>query len=160
MRGFALALTLALPLPAAAQDIAFDASLIDACFAGGGWDDCIGVAADACMEQTPDGYSTPVMNACLDFEYGYWDAELNTAYARLMEEMGRRDNDRWDPEQPSQAEATRVMQRAWIAFRDATCEREVLEWWGGTGANAAWLSCMMRMTGEQALYLQSAMAAG
>lgn len=153
-------LALLLPLPAAAQDLRFDPGLIDACFARGGWEDCIGTAANACMETSPDGYTTPVMNACLEREYDWWDRELNDAYQRLIAEMQRRDNERWDKNQPSQEEAAREMQRAWIVFRDATCNFEVLGWWGGTGASGAWTGCLMRLTGEQALYLRGAMAQG
>lgn len=160
MNRLAFAALLLLPLPAAAQDIRFDAAVIDACLARGGWEDCIGSAADACMAASPGGETTIVSNGCLEREFAWWDKELNAAYQRLIAEMQRRDADRWDAQQPSQEDAARDMQRAWIAFRDATCNFEVLGWWGGTGANGAWMSCQMRLTGEQALYLQSALASG
>jgi len=55
---------------------------------------------------------------------------------------------------PAQAEALRDMQRAWIAFRDATCTYEASQWSGGTGQGPAYEGCVMRMTAEQTLYLE------
>lgn len=152
-----LALTAA---PAFAQDVVFDTAAIDACFAGGGWEECIGSGAGACMQATPGGDSTVGMVGCLDAELSYWDGLLNEAYAAAVDAAEAEDADPWDENQPSRRAALRDMQRAWIAFRDATCNYEVLEMYGGTGANLLWVDCLMRMTGEQALYLQSALAAG
>ena len=46
------------------------------------------------------------------------------------------------------------MQRAWIEYRDATCAYEAAQWGGGTGAGPAFAGCLMRLTAEQALYLE------
>jgi uncharacterized protein YecT (DUF1311 family) len=61
---------------------------------------------------------------------------------------------------PEHAQALRDMQRAWIGFRDATCAFERAYWGGGTGGGGtggglAQVSCLMQMTGEQALYLKA-----
>ena len=47
------------------------------------------------------------------------------------------------------------MQRAWIGWRDATCDYERAQWGGGTGGGPATVACLMRLTGEQALYLET-----
>jgi uncharacterized protein YecT (DUF1311 family) len=56
---------------------------------------------------------------------------------------------------PSQGDALKNMQRAWIAYRDATCDYERSHWGGGTGGGPATVSCLMYMTAEQALYLEA-----
>jgi uncharacterized protein YecT (DUF1311 family) len=155
----AAALALLAP-PAMAQDVVFDPATIDACFAGGGWEDCIGTGAGACMADTPGGDTTVGMVGCLDAELSYWDDLLNSAYAAAVADAEAFDSDRFDDNQPSRRDALRDMQRGWIAFRDATCSYEVLDMYGGTGANLLWVDCLMRMTGEQALYLESVLDAG
>ena len=54
----------------------------------------------------------------------------------------------------------RDMQRAWMAYRDATCGYEGFQWYGGTGATGAYLGCNLRLTGQQVLFLWSMMASG
>ncbi|MEO0774677.1 MAG: lysozyme inhibitor LprI family protein, partial [Pseudomonadota bacterium] len=60
----------------------------------------------------------------------------------------------------SQEEALRAMQRAWIAYRDATCDYEYSQWGGGTGGGPALIGCIMRETGEQTLYLLASRLGG
>ena len=119
---------------------------------------CVGTSAQHCMGATPDGSTTVGMMGCLDGERSYWDQRLNRAYKSLrakaeeldaeMEELGSA--------APKTAPALRDMQRAWISYRDATCDFERSQWGGGTGGGPATLSCLMRLTGEQALYLEDA----
>ncbi len=165
-----LALALALlAAPAAAQSkdeggLRFDGGLIQSCLDNGGWRDCIGVAATACIEATPGGYSTVAMTGCTVAEEEWWDARLNVEYRALMARERQGDAE-WQPipgmvPRPSGADALRAMQRAWIAYRDATCAYEELQWFGGTGASGAGAGCRMRLTGEQALYLMSQQAEG
>lgn len=144
----------ALPTGAQASELVFSAEYTNACLEDGGWRDCIGLAAQRCMETTPGGHSTHGMNACLDAEREWWDDRLNTNYRALREIERAADVDA-PPGQPLFADALRDMQRAWIAFRDATCNYEVLYWYGGTGATTAWQSCQLHLTAEQALALRS-----
>jgi uncharacterized protein YecT (DUF1311 family) len=159
-----------LATPAAAQSakddgrLRFDGGLIQSCLDAGGWRDCIGVATNACIEATPGGYSTVGMTGCTLAEEAWWDARLNAEYRALMarEEQGDAD---WQPipgllPRPSGAEALRTAQRAWIAWRDATCTYEELRWWGGTGASGAGAGCRMHLTAEQVLTLMSWQAEG
>ena len=37
-------------------------------------------------------------------------------------------------------------QRAWITFKSRDCDAVGFEWWGGTGASGAILSCLLEHT--------------
>ena len=162
-----LALTLATPLAAQSKDqggLRFDPGPTQACLDGGGWRDCIGVAMQACIDATPGGNSTVGMAGCANAEAEWWDARLNAEYQALMTRE-RAADDEWMPipgqaPRPSGAESLRAAQRAWIAWRDATCAYEELQWWGGTGASGAGAGCRLYLTGEQVLRLMSWQAEG
>lgn len=118
---------------------------------------CIGVSANACMEDTAGGFSTYGMGGCLSRELEFWDARLNQVYQSQMARAKQTDNDMDAGEGvPSQAKALRAMQRAWIPFRDATCDYERSQWGGGTGGGPAALSCLLTMTAKQVFYLEHA----
>lgn len=140
--------------PLAAQDLSFNQDITAACLLHtpdlAGQMACIGASANACMENTPGGYSTAAMSGCLDRELQYWDARLNANYTQARAKA--RTADSYVDGTPSET-ALRDMQRAWITFRDATCDYERSHWGGGTGGGPATYSCLMRMTGQQALYL-------
>lgn len=155
--------SLLLPGAAVAENLNFSPRAVNDCLEGGGWRDCIGTAAQACMEDTEGGYSTPGMAACLDAERAWWDGLLNTAYGELRERARTIDAEEPIPgmaPRPSDETALRDMQRAWIAWRDASCTFEAQQWWGGTGASGVYVGCLMRLTGEQALHLRSLLAEG
>ncbi|MFQ5438422.1 MAG: lysozyme inhibitor LprI family protein [Paracoccaceae bacterium] len=120
---------------------------------------CIGVSANACMEDTEGGFSTVGIGGCLLRELDYWDASLNANYRALMAEMKKQDADNAGygvTGVQKMADALRAMQRAWIAFRDTSCDFERAKFSNGTGAGPAQLGCLMQMTAERALFLQSA----
>ena len=116
---------------------------------------CIGRSADACMQATPGGETTVGMGGCLDREFQFWDQVLNGAYSRYQERAAAMDAEttRIGGFAPPLATPLRDMQRAWIPFRDATCEYARAQWGGGTGGGPATIRCLMQMTGEQALAL-------
>lgn len=118
---------------------------------------CIGASAEVCMETSPGGYSTYGMGGCLSLEAEWWDGKLNVSYQSLRKR--EREDDAFNASEgitaPNKADALRDMQRAWIGFRDAVCAYEYSQWGGGTGGGPANISCVMRMTGEQTLYLES-----
>ncbi|KMW56504.1 hypothetical protein AIOL_001458 [Candidatus Rhodobacter oscarellae] len=58
---------------------------------------------------------------------------------------------------PRQADLLRDMQRAWITFRDRTCDYERAQWGGGTGGGPAYTNCLMVQTAKQTIYLEQAM---
>lgn len=147
-----------IPAAVAAQDITFDPVPLENCVAHtGDGAECIGIAAGACMEQTMGGHSTYGMNACTSAEAEWWDTRLNTAYGDLMAKERATDSEGFDPDRPSGAEALRDMQRAWIAFRDASCDYAALSWYGGTGASTVYLGCLLDLTARQALVLELAL---
>ena len=120
---------------------------------------CIGLSAAACID-TPDGYTTVGMSICLRKEMDYWDGRLIAAYQALVEEDGRVDDEMAElgSAAPPMVPALREMQRAWIAFRDASCAYERTQWGGGTGGGPASVDCAMRMTARQALTLEDRLA--
>ncbi|EBA08706.1 lysozyme inhibitor LprI family protein [Sagittula stellata] len=152
--GMAFAVPVALPVTAAAQDIVFSPQDTADCVASGQpFEGCIGAAAETCMER--NGSATVVMSACYDKEAQWWDSRLNAIYSDVMAQA--RDMDTENGEHaPSQADALRRMQRAWIDYRDETCSYEASQWGGGTGAGPAFNACLMRMTAEQSHYLETA----
>ena len=119
---------------------------------------CIGVSANLCQDKTPGGYSTPVIAGCLSLEADYWDQKLNQNYRWALAQARAMDKDMPSPVGQSVEEGLKAAQRAWIPFRDATCAFETAQWGGGTGASGAWVACVMRMSGEQALFLATAVS--
>jgi uncharacterized protein YecT (DUF1311 family) len=116
---------------------------------------CVGLSADACMQATPSGETTVGMGGCLDRELRYWDQVLNSTYGQYQERASALDaeNATISDNLPKLSVPLREMQRAWIPFRDATCDYERAQWGGGSGGGPATLRCHMRVTGEQALAL-------
>ena len=164
MRNLCLAALLVLTAgqAAAADDIVFDIAPTAACLAAGQGAEkrsCIGISAARCMEATPLGGSTYGMGACLDRELTWWDEALNAAYQAALVKARANDDEmrRMGSAAPSQAEALRAMQRAWIPFRDAKCDFERSLWMGGTGGGPSTLSCLLQTTAEQTLLLQGVM---
>lgn len=158
------ALAVLLAAPAAAQDIRFNITPTLACLGRAQTDapgdpSCIGTAAEICMEVSDGGFSTVGMVACISRELDYWDARLNDSYQALRARHRADDADTANiPGIPSMELALRDMQRAWIPFRDATCDYERSLWGGGTGGGPATAGCRMRLTGQQALYLEGQLA--
>lgn len=147
--------------PAWAQDPPpFDPAPVLACLEDDG-QDCAGLAAAACMEG-PGGSSTYGMSYCLGQELDFWDARLNEAYGRVGEQADAADaeQDRLGYQAPQQRPALRDMQRAWIAFRDASCSYEASRWGGGTGAGPAYAQCALSLTARQAMLLDGYLREG
>ncbi|PTV97623.1 uncharacterized protein YecT (DUF1311 family) [Rhodobacter aestuarii] len=165
-KSFFCAVLAAFPLTAQADEafpIHYDGQVLDRCLANTVPEarrDCIGKAADACMQATPEGASNAGMGLCAGFEHDDWDARLNAAYQSLMAVEKAQDADMADlgSSVPQMAPALQEMQRAWIAYRDAACTYEVSQWGGGTGSGPAWAFCTMQMTGEQTLVLLARLA--
>ncbi|MFT4717240.1 MAG: hypothetical protein ACI861_000011 [Paracoccaceae bacterium] len=155
--------TVVLASPVAAQDdLQFDINNTRSCLFAATTSDqkrqCIGQSATACMNATSSGGTTYGMGGCLNFEAEWWDTQLNAAYGPLMKREKQDDaqNDADGFNAPKKAPALRAMQRAWITYRDTTCGYEYSQWGGGTGGGPASVACVLRMTGEQTIYLQSA----
>lgn len=147
---------------ATAQDLRYSDQASQSCVDQAGTPEakrsCIGSSASACMDATADGSTTIGMMQCLDEEHAYWDARLNQVYKNVRADAKADDAEMAEigSSAPKMAPALRDMQRAWIAYRDATCDFELSQWGGGSGGGPAILSCMLQMTGEQAIYLENA----
>lgn len=154
MRPFVLIALTLFAAPLAAQNLVFSPRATESCLLSGGGESCIGLSAEACMEDTPGGYSTVGMGGCLSMELTYWDDRLNASYQRALRRAGQSDQENAGFG-PSQKDALRDMQRAWIPFRDGRCDFERSQWGGGTGQGPAGAECLMRVTADQALYLEN-----
>ena len=95
------------------------------------------------------------MGGCLSLELTFWDNLLNANYKQRMSVAKEIDAEMQElgATVPLQAPALRDMQRAWITYRDATCDYARSQWGGGTGGGPATVSCLLDLTGQQALYL-------
>lgn len=146
--------------PALAQDLTYSNDHTKNCLAAGSsmleHEACIGASADACMEDTPGGYSTAGMVGCLSLELDWWDARLNRVYGARMAAAKAMDREMGAGENgvPPMADALKAMQRAWIPYRDATCDYERSFWGGGTGGGPAALGCLLHLTAKQAMYIE------
>lgn len=163
MKFNAILAALFLASPVAAQDLQFDIGKTLGCLDRAdryeGRQACVGESANACMGANSLGSTTIGMGGCFDFELGYWDDRLNASYRALRAKDQAEDADSASFQgYVSQADALRDMQRAWITFRDATCDYERAQWGGGTGGGPATLACLLRQTGHQTLYLEEAAA--
>ena len=148
-----LALLVCLPGTAMAQYVTFDIAPTAACVAGDGGMSCVGLAANHCMEASDTGFSTAGMSSCTDQELAWWDDRLNLIYGNLRNRLQQFDAEA-PAYAPSQVDALKEMQRAWIPYRDAKCEFVATEWTGGSGAGPATLWCLMDETARQTIYLE------
>jgi uncharacterized protein YecT (DUF1311 family) len=163
MRAFLVIAGLVLAAPAAAQEeLPFSPAETEACLASATGlvrEVCVGLSAAACIN-APGGYTTVGMGYCLTQEGDYWYDRVNAAYQSLMtlEEAADAEMAELGSAAPPMAPALRDMQRAWIDFRDTSCQYEVTQWGGGTGQGPAFADCRMRMTARQTLALEDRLA--
>ena len=144
--------------PLAAQDLVFSPRATESCLGSGAdFRSCIGLSAAACVED--NGYATVVLSGCYGRELDWWDDRLNASYGFAVRYAKQADIDNAGFG-PSQEEALREMQRAWIRFRDAKCAYARSHWGGGTGAGPAGVECLMRETAEQTWYIESMVTPG
>lgn len=141
---------------ASAQDFTIDAHLIDRCL-GINQDTpmfCVGQQARACYDDYGGG-ADMVLAACLEAEAAYWDGALNQVYQEVLALVEREQNMDIGYLPDQLTDATRAMQRAWIAYRDATCGLDLARAFPfGSAAGPASGECMMRETARQYFQLQ------
>lgn len=142
-------------LPAAAQDVTIDGHWIDRCLAI--QDDpmrCVGRATETCVESSTSA-AMSVEADCMGAELAIWDASLNDAYRGLQRLAVEREG--WDVGYPqgSLTGALRDMQRAWIGYRDASCDHaRVLASPYGSEVGRAVTECLMFQTARQNFVLR------
>jgi uncharacterized protein YecT (DUF1311 family) len=110
---------------------------------------CVGVVSTPCLQRDPGGGSgnTVDMLDCLTREQRVWDERLNAAYKGWTEGCRASKNDKV-------CAAQRKIERAWIAYRDALCDKRYEEH-GGTFASVDYADCMLSETARQALLLEA-----
>ncbi|MEX6508048.1 lysozyme inhibitor LprI family protein [Jiella sp. M17.18] len=144
--------------PALAADTAKgDLRTVKACLAKAGDDpaSCIGVVANPC-EETPDGQTTPGIDECLGREQAAWDVILNENYKASLadaKDLDKRLKDEQGTE-PSAAAALLKAQRAWLAYRDAECDRIFEINKEGTIRTNAASACQNDLTANRAIALR------
>lgn len=160
-RIFALVLAFAcLPVAAFAQSAPLSMAPAEECFALGGWEDCIGLSAEACMEEGPGdfGYTVESMVICQRAELDYWAGEYEQLFLQ-MHELARAE-DVPGEDQANLTELLREMRAAWEAWRDARCAYESFDPRGSLGAKRIDVACRLGLTGREVLRLRADLAAG
>ena len=145
--------TLTVPAPARAEDDGL--AEIEACLAKTDEpQSCIGTISNPCME-TEDGQTTMGMADCLGNEEAAWDALLNARYKTALSDA--KDMDKRLEEDGNfetvVADALVKAQRAWIAFRDAECDRLFELNKEGTIRTVVAASCLNDLTATRAIAL-------
>lgn len=101
---------------------------------------CVGVLAKACVKKEGNG-SNAALSQCYWREADVWDFRLNAAYRAALARMDK-----------DAADNLRKTQRAWIAWRDATCKQPEVAFKGSMAVPMqAW--CAMDLTARQALWM-------
>lgn len=121
---------------------------------------CIGESAKACFNRIQPHTNTDVA-ACMAAETGYWKKRMDKAYAQMMDKA-----EVADAEFAKTAKAKVVpfkltedlalMQERWDDWREARCAVEAMMRRGTPFTSTAAASCTMKLTGQQALFLESA----
>jgi uncharacterized protein YecT (DUF1311 family) len=109
--------------------------------AGHASESCIGVLAVACVHRAGN-MSNGALIECYSKEAAVWDQRLNAAYRAALSKMEK-----------DAADNLRKTQRAWIAWRDASCRQPYLTFKGAmAGPMEAW--CGMNLTARQAIWME------
>lgn len=101
------------------------------------------------------------MTYCAAVDYETADAELNAIWPDIV--AAAKSQDEYVAEQvegtdvPTTLEALRTAQHAWIEFRDAQCEYEAYEVFGGTSQSMVGSLCLARLTRERIEVLSRAL---
>ncbi|TDQ59179.1 lysozyme inhibitor LprI family protein [Phaeovulum veldkampii] len=124
--------------------------------------DCIGASAQACRKAMKDPANTDIA-ACMGAEAEYWTLRMNTAYDQMMEKAKLAD-EKFAQNAKSKAipfkltEDLELMQTAWADWREKRCSVEAMMRRGTPYTMTAASNCTMKLIGEQAQFLESAVA--
>lgn len=115
---------------------------------------CIGESAKVCFNRFKPKTNGDVA-ACMAAETGYWTKRMDAAYDKLALKAAEEDA-QFPQAQFSLVEDLQVMQTRWEAWREARCAVEAVMRRGTPFKSTAAASCTMKLTGQQALFLESA----
>jgi uncharacterized protein YecT (DUF1311 family) len=104
---------------------------------------CLAPMHEACEARGPAGGTTYGLAACAEVLFRLWDDELNRVWPEVLAWMDA-------PE----AEYLREEQRAWIAYKEAACDFESAQVWGGSMLAYVGGECRARMTAERVAQLR------
>jgi uncharacterized protein YecT (DUF1311 family) len=119
---------------------------------------CIGIVltAPAQADELPDCMNPQFqveMTYCASVDYEKADADLNALWPDVVAAAKSNDEDIAEMASergvPTTLQALRTAQRAWIKFRDAQCEYEAYEVFGGTAQPMVGSLCLARLTRER-----------
>lgn len=147
-------LVLAHPAVAAEPEVAADAAALRACVDRAEDDprSCIETVVTPCLDTLSD--SGEGINGCYDREASAWDILLNENYRVALDDAQSYDADTQENGGDAGAAAgLKHAQRAWIAFRDAECDRLYARNMGGTIRFTVHAACQNRLTAERAIEL-------
>ncbi len=117
--------------------------------------ECIGTFSIACL-QTSKGQTTQGMMLCQTQEADAWDILLNHYYQitkTKLENYNSQDRNFVPEGDPS--EVYQNAQRAWLAFRSAEIEKELLIWYGGSGSQVFSMKKHLDLTAMRTIELFS-----
>ena len=122
------------------------------------------LATSALADDKPDCIDPQTqmeMTYCAGVDYEEADADLNALWPDIV--AAAKQNDEYVADMarergvPTTLEALRNAQRAWITFRDAQCEYEAYEVFGGTMQPMVGSLCLARLTRERIEVLSHAL---
>jgi uncharacterized protein YecT (DUF1311 family) len=103
---------------------------------------CIGVLATACVQKEGEMAGDSQYSDCYDHEAQVWDKRLNAAYHDAQTRM-----------ETDAAENLRKSQRAWLAWRDASCDQPWITFQGSM-AGPMQAYCILELTARQAIWME------
>lgn len=101
---------------------------------------------DICLDKAANNME---MKMCVYDEYGRQDKKLNAEYKILVGNLKK------DTSEEGIEIVNRIIkaQRAWISFRDTSCDVEGIDMLNGTGEGLIVGGCLGRLTGERVVYI-------
>ncbi|KQT61329.1 hypothetical protein ASG52_00080 [Methylobacterium sp. Leaf456] len=117
--------------------------MVRACVAVAAFGLALGSAAAAECK----GTTQADLNACADADLKRTDTAMNAAYGRLMKRIG-----------PAAQQGLKEAQRAWLPYRDKTCDLEALGAAGGSAQPMVRAGCLAAITEERTKRLSGYLA--
>lgn len=92
----------------------------------------------------PASLSQMALTQCAAQDQAFWDGLLNNAYQQVIAQVNE-----------ATEENLRAAQRAWITYRDLTCQMEAARYAGGSIAPMIMQNCLARLTERRARDLET-----